>query len=313
MLKYIGMLAVLASGPGAMAASPLVLEGNFLKVGISTAGTFGSGGSASPGILHDPTGVRAFGVNDYLTPGSPHDGYTVAGNGFSGEVSNNSIGSSSFGEASPTLLTGAAALGFANAATWSGGNSRFNITNSYFFNNNDERIRIITTITALSDLTGVVFGRSIDPDPDVNTFGSFATRNQRGNSLFSAENFVGAAGPSTGLTLGLLNLNGAGITTNTQINGNCCNNANVFDVLAGVGGVGNTSFADHSLNMAFGLGDIAAGQSVTINYAYVFGEKIETVGGPGVVPEPASWAMLIMGFGLVGSMARRRRLSVVAC
>jgi hypothetical protein len=30
-------------------------------------------------------------------------------------------------------------------------------------------------------------------------------------------------------------------------------------------------------------------------------------GGGGVVPEPATWAMLIAGFGLVGGMARRRR------
>ncbi|MFN7174641.1 MAG: PEPxxWA-CTERM sorting domain-containing protein, partial [Thermaurantiacus tibetensis] len=29
----------------------------------------------------------------------------------------------------------------------------------------------------------------------------------------------------------------------------------------------------------------------------------------GVIPEPATWAMLIAGFGLVGGMARRRRLA----
>lgn len=34
--------------------------------------------------------------------------------------------------------------------------------------------------------------------------------------------------------------------------------------------------------------------------------------GPGVVPEPASWAMLIVGFGLVGAAARRRRSTVVS-
>ncbi len=28
----------------------------------------------------------------------------------------------------------------------------------------------------------------------------------------------------------------------------------------------------------------------------------------GVVPEPATWAMMIAGFGLVGAMVRRRRL-----
>jgi hypothetical protein len=32
----------------------------------------------------------------------------------------------------------------------------------------------------------------------------------------------------------------------------------------------------------------------------------------GVVPEPASWAMLIAGFGLVGAMSRRRRFAVSA-
>jgi hypothetical protein len=32
----------------------------------------------------------------------------------------------------------------------------------------------------------------------------------------------------------------------------------------------------------------------------------------GAVPEPASWAMLIAGFGLVGAMARRRRITLAA-
>jgi PEP-CTERM motif len=32
----------------------------------------------------------------------------------------------------------------------------------------------------------------------------------------------------------------------------------------------------------------------------------------GAVPEPASWALLIAGFGLVGAMARRRRLALAA-
>ncbi|WP_313669041.1 PEPxxWA-CTERM sorting domain-containing protein [Sandarakinorhabdus sp.] len=36
-----------------------------------------------------------------------------------------------------------------------------------------------------------------------------------------------------------------------------------------------------------------------------------TIGAPGV-PEPASWAMLIAGFGLVGAAARRRRQTVSA-
>lgn len=35
-------------------------------------------------------------------------------------------------------------------------------------------------------------------------------------------------------------------------------------------------------------------------------------GGAGVIPEPATWAMMIAGFGLVGAVARRRRTAVIA-
>ncbi len=39
---------------------------------------------------------------------------------------------------------------------------------------------------------------------------------------------------------------------------------------------------------------------------------VRPVASGGVVPEPASWAMLIAGFGLTGAVSRRRRRSVVA-
>jgi hypothetical protein len=39
---------------------------------------------------------------------------------------------------------------------------------------------------------------------------------------------------------------------------------------------------------------------------------IDNGGGGGAVPEPASWAMLIAGFGLVGAASRRRRRSIAA-
>jgi hypothetical protein len=41
-------------------------------------------------------------------------------------------------------------------------------------------------------------------------------------------------------------------------------------------------------------------------------EKLLFVDTGGAVPEPASWAMLIAGFGLVGAAARRRRATVAA-
>ncbi len=69
-------------------------------------------------------------------------------------------------------------------------------------------------------------------------------------------------------------------------------------------------------NGFFGYTGYGAIASVVVddpsNSAYYFKYDNVTLGNtlgnpPGGVPEPASWAMLIAGFGLVGAVARRRR------
>ncbi len=44
------------------------------------------------------------------------------------------------------------------------------------------------------------------------------------------------------------------------------------------------------------------------------GAKIDVVGGdPGVVPEPATWMTMLLGFGIIGAAMRyRRRVTNVA-
>ena len=59
----------------------------------------------------------------------------------------------------------------------------------------------------------------------------------------------------------------------------------------------------------------AAGGNPTGNGASRYGTfigiiGIDAIGGGGGVPEPATWAMMIMGFGFVGNAARRRRTRV---
>ncbi len=87
-------------------ATPLTLTGNYLQVGISDYGTFGSDGSTEPGILSDPSGTGNFypgGIaNDILTPGNPHDGFAISSDQTGFEVNDNN-GASAFGTASPTL------------------------------------------------------------------------------------------------------------------------------------------------------------------------------------------------------------------
>lgn len=291
-------------------ATPVVLAGNYLKVGISDYGTLGSDGSTEPGILHDPTGTANFypgGIaNDYLTPGTPHEGFSVNSDQ-TGFIQNDNTGYQSFGPfGSPSLLTGAAANGYANAASWTGSNDQMSITHSYFFNPNDERILVKTTITANQDLTNLAFARSEDPDPDVNRFGSYDTNNQRGNSLYGATDFVGSAGANTGLTIGLLNGSGNTYTHNTVVDYSCCSNIDPNLVLFGdPSSAGDVSFGDYSINMAWEIGSLTKGSSATLQYYYVFGDKIDTVGTP-PVPEPETYALMFAGLATVLAIRRRK-------
>jgi hypothetical protein len=282
------------------AAADTTQTSNFISVGINENGSFDS-------LKHAPAGDGNFGVNDYITPGTPHEswGYTSTQSGF--RENGNATGTDVTGSLTATGAAGPYAYG----ATYTGSDDYISITHVYGFNTGDERISVTTTITALQDLTGLVFARSVDPDPDVNTSGSFVTNNQRGNMLFGVTDFVGAAGPVTGLTLGLLNLGGNAFTHNTQINSFCCNMPNPDNIISGLGNEGDVSVGDHSISMAWLIGSLSTGSSATLNYAYVVGDNIGTVGG-GAVPEPATWAMMIMGFGAMGSVLRRRRSAVAA-
>ena len=293
-------------------ATPLTLTGDYLKVGISDFGTFGSDGTASPGILHDPTGKQNFGVNDYLTPGNPHDGFAINSNQ-TGFIINDNHGGSPFGFTSPTVTTVA---GYTLAATWTGVVAgQLSITNTYYFNPGDEQIKIKTTIQALTDLSNVSFGRSEDPDPDVNTNGDYNTVNTRGDSKTAAEDLVSAAGTTTGLTIGILNNSGNLYAHNTGISGDCCDNDNPSNVLNGYGPLfPDTNNGDFGLQMAWFVGDLSNGQTAEIDYSYVFGTNQGSVSVPGV-PLPASAPMFgaaLVGLAGLSFVAKRKKAAVAA-
>ena len=92
-----------------------ILENNWVKAGVNKdAGTFGSGGNTSPGLLFDPTGTGTFNAGfDYLTPGSPFDGFSVKVDG-----SNYTNNNSSWGGAD-IAATGALTNGD-NTLSWGG-------------------------------------------------------------------------------------------------------------------------------------------------------------------------------------------------
>ncbi len=85
------------------------------------------------------------------------------------------------------------------------------------------------------------------------------------------------------------------------------------------GAGGGTTLGDTSTG-SFTLRLESLANSLVISNQYIRWQSLDSkhydfvgesgVGTPGAVPEPASWAMLIVGFGAVGTIARRRRSGV---
>lgn len=92
--------------------------------------------------------------------------------------------------------------------------------------------------------------------------------------------------------------------------------ARAFSVGLAPNGLSNFAIADFGSTFEIPLGSDAfeLEDGVTANSGtwLVNNRRVDPNAGPGGVPEPASWAMLIMGFGLTGAAMRRRTHKSVA-
>jgi hypothetical protein len=302
---------------GAAHSAPIQMQGNFLWTQVSDDGTLGNG-NTMPGLIHDATGTGTFNTatGDYLRPGTPFEGFGVRSDQ-GGVLGNRNSSGDSFAQTSLTDLS----AGTLNHVRWTGTVAGlFNIEHNYLFDDTDENISITTVLTALTSLTNVQFSRAIDPDPDNYSGGTASTRNERGLDLNndgdyddageqSRENFVSAEGSISGLAMAMFT--NSAITHNTGIVTNCCS---VIDPTPYLNGgnftpiVGFDSVGDHGIGLGFDIGAMENGDSVTITYAYVFGDTVGTVDIPTEVAEPSVLALFAMG--LIGlGLARRRKIA----
>lgn len=72
-------------------------------------------------------------------------------------------------------------------------------------------------------------------------------------------------------------------------------------------GIGDQGFTTYSFNVTVAANPTLRFSFVNVPYYYALDNVSVSA-----VPEPANWAMLIAGFGLVGAAARRRRIAVTA-
>ena len=145
-------------------------------------------------------------------------------------------------------------------------------------------------------INGVQWGVGIDPDQGAeDTYATINTVVGQGSGAAVSASDPNA--PYYGVTL--RNTTDAGaFQVRAYIDGTCCSPVDPNLVLSGAAqAIGFSTTDDHSINLAYDIGTIAAGQSATFGYEYVFAP----------VPEPEIYAMLAAGLGLMGFVARRRQ------
>jgi hypothetical protein len=163
------------------------------------------------------------------------------------------------------------------------------------------------TNTGTSDLTGIYFGTGFDPDQGRfnPTGGTNATTNViqgQGSDATVVSSALNAAGET--VYAGLRNTtSAAAYDIRAYIGGDCCTAVSPSSVFsAGLQSPGFWNLADDSISLAYNIGTLGAGKTASIGYSYVFAP----------VPEPEIYAMMAAGLGLMGWVARRRKVQVVA-
>jgi hypothetical protein len=157
-------------------------------------------------------------------------------------------------------------------------------------------VQIQLTNNTGRDATGVQWGVGFDPD-------------QGGSGVNNTTNVINALGNDAAVTA--TSADGWSITLHNTTSAaafainpyvdpiTCCSPIDPAVMLLAAQPVGSYGFADRSINLAYDLGSVAAGDSVTFGYEYVM-----------AVPEPDTYAMLLAGLGIMGFIARRRMQNV---
>jgi hypothetical protein len=246
-------------------AGNAIIENEYVRAGVNeTTGTFGSGGSTRPGLQYDSTGTSTFPADsaqgDYLTPGSPFDGFAVKVDGTN--YSNNNSGSSAIAGAWVGTPSAASAI-------WQGGiTGVFSITNTYSLPSAQQYIDITSAITAQQAMTTLSFGRFIDPDAMPAAGDTSATDNVLGYGTIPTANVVFSEATVSRYALGLYSTDSnvaAGIQGWSQV-------ADAYVNADGVCGVGVIYCnGDDTIGLSWTWTGVSIGDILTANYAYIFG------------------------------------------
>jgi hypothetical protein len=274
--------ALLVGAPAAFAGN-VTLQGNCVKIGTSDLGTIGSQGNTAPGILYDSTCTSTFNPSyDYLTPGTPFEGWTIKGMNGSAVLFNHTNNNASYMGSSPitgtnTDYSGVSYRGvtYDNRAVWSGSTSNFNIEHDVRFNDTQHFVDINTRLEFLINVPTLYFGRFTDPDARAAAGDSSATLNVRGYAGgIPATNVVLSEALASKYALGLFTGQIGGVNSGVSA-------AWTTDPVDYYNGVSDGD-GDYTIGLGFMFTGLNAGDIVNIQYAYIFGPSAFAAGSGAV-------------------------------
>jgi hypothetical protein len=267
-----------------------ILENSYIRAGVNgTAGTLGSGGNTSPGLLYDSTGTGTFNTGyDYLTPGSPFDGFAVKVDG-TNYTNNNGSGLGITGD-------GIGLTNGTNTLSWTGGVAGvFDITNIYSLGTTSQYVDITTRITANTAMGTLSFGRFIDPDARAAAGDSSATDNVLGYGVIPDSNVAFSEALVSRYALGLYSTDSnvdAGITRWTT-------DADSYTINSVDSDGSNTNTGDNTIGLSWVWTGVSAADILTASYAYIFGPSAfdaasnAIAGSAGGGADISSWGTLV--------------------
>jgi len=256
-------------------AQNVIIQNEYIKAGVNeSTGTLGSGGNTNPGLQYDNTGTSTFNsAYDYLTPGSPYEGWAVRIDDSSNTLyklyGNNNAGFQMDGN---TTVSGAwVGTPSASSAIWAGATTEFDIKHTYSLPSAQKYIDITTRLDAKQAMPHLYFGRYIDPDAVAAPGDSSATDNVRGYGIIPRSNVVFSEATVSRYALGLYSAQVGNV--NTSIQGWTSDPKNYYLNTNGNYDVGT---GDDTIGIGFYAANVAVGDILTWNYAYIFGPSAFT-------------------------------------
>ena len=275
-------------------------------------------GVGPDGELYDNTtgiGLKNPVGSDYIQPGTPRDSWGITSSAGSAQADYQDFGTS--GITATTVNTGT------NSATYvSTTASGLTVTQVYnFFASNILSIQETVTNSNLFGVTGIVFRRNVDLDVPPTRFTENTTGPLGSNSAVIANSYHGFENPNPtnaygypcGLSCNFVGDLGAGI--DLLVGSLAAGDSRTFAYYYGINQPGQT--LDQLFGQAQGLGlsyligvqssENGAYPGLGAGSAFLGVSNLDTIAGPGAVPEPATWALMLLGMAGTGFAMRRQR------